>query len=95
VPIFILGFSTTFDTSPAGSYPLPLDLGILGWSGCQQLVSINDTALTITNTGVASHTVSIPAIPLLAGLQFHAQALVLYSPSGVTVSNGITGTAGY
>jgi hypothetical protein len=98
VPVFVLGLTNQFDTGPGGVYPLPLDLGILGWPGCQQLVSINDTAYYITSSAgswQATHTVTIPPLPLLVGMQFHAQALVLYHPTGVAVSNGITGTAGY
>ena len=95
IPVFILGFSNSHATGAYGNYPLPLDLGILGWPGCDQLVSLNDSIFTITTTGYVDHTVTIPAFPFLVGMQFHAQALVLYTPSGVAVSNAVTGTVGY
>ena len=95
VPVFIFGFSTTQATGPAGNYPLPFDLGVLGWPGCSQLVSLNDSVYTITTTGSADHTVTLPPFAFLAGLQFHAQSLVLYSGGEVAVTNGITATAGW
>ena len=95
IPVFILGFSNSQATGAYGNYPLPQDLGILGWPGCDQLVSLNDSIFTITTTGYADHTVTIPAFPFLVGMQFHAQVLVLYAPSGVAVSNAVTGTVGY
>jgi len=95
VPVFILGFSTTQSTGAGGTYQLPLDLAVLGWTGCAQLVSLNDSVFTITTTGYADHTITLPPIAQLAGLQFHAQTLVLYSGGAVAVSNAITGTAGW
>ena len=95
VPVFIFGFSTTQATGPAGNYPLPFDLGVLGWPGCSQLVSLNDSVYTITTTGSAEHTVTLPPFAFLAGLQFHAQSLVLYSGGEVAVTHGITATAGW
>lgn len=95
VPVFVIGFSNSFDTGPAGQYPLPLDLGILGWPGCNQYVSLNDTVYYITTTGTADHAVTIPPFPFLAGMSFYAQVLALYHPTGAAVSNGLIGTVGY
>ncbi|MFT7535145.1 MAG: hypothetical protein ACI85K_001096 [Hyphomicrobiaceae bacterium] len=95
IPVFILGFSNTQGSAPGGVYPLPLDLGILGWTGCAQLVSLVDSIYTITTAGYVDHTITIPAFSFLAGMEFHAQVLVLYAPTGVAVSNGLTGTVGY
>lgn len=95
VPIFVLGLSNQSDVGPGGSYLLPLDLGILGWPGCDQLVSINDLAYSITTTGEADHAIAVPPLAFLVGLSFYAQALVLYHPTGVAVSNGLVGTVGY
>ena len=95
IPVFILGFSNTVASGPAGNYPLPVDLGILGWPGCQQLVSVDDSIYTITTNGFVDHVVTIPPYAFLAGMQFHAQALVLYTPMGVAVTNAVTGTAGW
>ena len=38
---------------------------------------------------------TVPMTTSLVGFTFHAQALVLYSPSGVAVSNGVTGVVGF
>ena len=95
VPIFILGFSNTFAVGPAGGYPLPQDLAPLGWPGCPQLVTLDDTTFAITTSGSVDYAVAVPPLPFLAGVQFHVQALVLYTPTGVAVTNGVTGTAGW
>ena len=98
VPVFVLGVSREFDTGPFGPYLLPFSLAPFGWPNCSQLVSINDMALTITNSGQASYTTAqLPWLPILVGMQFHVQAIVLYDPLGSTpaVTNCLTGTAGY
>lgn len=95
IPVFITGFSDALASGPAGAYALPADLTILGWPGCQQLVSVDWTDWAITVTGEADHAVVIPPFSALAGLPFFSQALVLYTPSGVAVSNGVRGTVGY
>lgn len=94
VPIFVLGLSNT-DASGSASYPLPFDLGVLGWPGCQQLVSVDATAFAITTTGQAESLIPIPNVASIAGFEFFMQALVLYHPSGVAVSNGLVATVGY
>lgn len=93
VPVFVYGLSNTVDPGPPG-YTLPVDLGPLGWPGCQQLVSDDIYFLTITNTGSSNHSLSIPMDLGLLGFEYHAQAFVLYSPSGVAVTNGVTATVG-
>lgn len=95
IPVFIFGFSTDFATSPAGTYALPLELGILGWPGCFQFVSMNDLAYTITTSGFVEHSITLPLYPFLAGMQFHAQALVLYAGGPVAATNAVTATAGW
>ena len=94
VPIFVLGISNT-DASGSASYPLPFDLGVLGWPGCQQLVSLDATAFAITTTGQAESLIPIPNVASIAGFEFFMQALVLYHPSGVAVSNGLVANVGY
>ena len=94
-PVFVLGFSNTYAVGPGGGYPLPQDLAPLGWPGCEQLVTLDDTTLAITTSGSVDYVVVVPPFSFLAGVQFHVQALVLYSPSGVAVTNGVTGTAGW
>ncbi|MCK5944073.1 MAG: hypothetical protein KAI24_18960 [Planctomycetes bacterium] len=93
IPIFVYGTSKTVDPGPP-AYNLPVDLGPLGWPGCQQLVSDDAHQLTITNTGQMSHSIPVPMDPGLLGFQYFVQACVLYTPSGVAVSNGIMGTVG-
>jgi hypothetical protein len=94
VPIFVLGLSNTQDPGPP-AYPLPQDLGVLGWPGCSQLVSDDAIDFAITTTGQADYVLAVPMTAGLVGFTFHAQALVLYSPSGVAVSNGVTGVVGF
>jgi len=73
--------------------PLPFDLAPLGWPGCQQLVSTVETVAAITTTSTAQTTVPVPYLPPIVGVAFHAQAFVLYHPSGVAVSNALTARA--
>lgn len=91
IPVFVVGFSDAWD--PDG-YPLPLDLGILGWTGCSQLVADEILYWEITTAGQADQPITIPAgYPL--GFTFYVQALVLYTPDGVAMSNAVTGVVGY
>lgn len=94
VPVFVLGLSNTQDPGPP-AYALPLDLGIIGWPGCSQLVSDDVSAFAITTTGQADYTIAVPMHLGLVGFEFYAQALVLYSTGGVAVSNGVTGIVGH
>tara|TARA_R110002096_G_scaffold49112_6_gene129999 strand:+ start:1779 stop:3164 length:1386 start_codon:yes stop_codon:yes gene_type:complete len=93
VPIFVLGTSNTFETGPP-PHPLPLDLGIFGWPGCQQLVSHEDMILNATISGHADHTITVPLAFNLLSFTFYAQVIVLYVPSGVAVSNAIEAVVG-
>jgi hypothetical protein len=95
VPIFVFGFSKTTNLGPGGWYALPFELSALGWPGCHQLVSTDTTTPAITTTGIATTTITLPYLPPILGLSFHAQAFVLYHPTGVAVSNGLTGVVGY
>jgi hypothetical protein len=94
VPVFVLGLSNTQDPGPP-AYTLPLDLGILGWPGCSQLVSDDAIDFAITTSGQADYVLSVPMSLGLLGFTFYAQALVLYSPAGVATSNGVTGVVGF
>ena len=49
----------------------------------------------ITNTGQAELAIDVPLDFGLVGQEFHAQALVLYFPTGVAASNGLTGVMGF
>ncbi|MBL8752017.1 MAG: hypothetical protein JNK15_01845 [Planctomycetes bacterium] len=95
VPVFVFGFDTTMNLGPGGWYPLPFDLGVLGWPGCQQLVSTAETVATITTTGTAQLSVPLPHLPQIVGFPFYAQAIVLYHPGGVAVTSGLAATIGW
>jgi hypothetical protein len=95
VPVFVFGFDTTIQTGSGGAYPLPFDLGVLGWPGCQQLVAADVSVATITASGAVQHAVAVPYAPSLVGAPFHAQAIVLYHLGGVAVTNGLTATIGW
>ena len=88
---FVVGFSTTWD--PAG-YPLPLDLGVVGWPGCPQLISFGWCDFVATQTGSADYAITVPA-NYVPGFTFYVQSLVLYFPSGTATSNAVTGVVGY
>lgn len=92
LPVFVLGLSNTFQ---AGSgHPLPFDLGLLGWPGCQQLVSHDVMDAVPTLVGSASRAFTAPTQTSLIGLSVHVQAFVVYVPAGVAVSNAVTGVLG-
>lgn len=93
LPVIARGLSNT-DT---GTYALPLDLSVIGMPGCWQLVSIVDLTIpsSVLGSGYADLGTTLPLLPVLAGLQFYAQAIVFYDPSGVALSNGLTATVGY
>jgi len=94
IPVFVLGLSNTQDPGPP-PYALPLDLGIFGWPGCPQLISDDVIDFAITATGQADYGIVVPSNLTLVGFTFHAQVFVLYLPTGVAVSNGLTGVVGY
>lgn len=91
IPIFLVGFSNAWD--PDG-YALPVDLSPLGWTGCTQLVGDSFSYLAITATGTVDQPIFVPSYTPL-GLAFHIQALVLYTPTGIALSNAVTGVVGY
>lgn len=92
LPVFVLGLSNTFEPNPG--YPLPFDLGIVGWPGCQQLVSHEIFNAVPTLAGTVTLPFTVPYGVNLIGFTFHVQVLVLYTPTGAAVSNGITGLVG-
>lgn len=92
LPIFVLAFSNTFDAN--GGYPLPFDLGGFGWPGCDQRVSADVLIAVPTLTGQADYALTWPRDASLLGFTYHAQALVLYTPTGGATTNGLTGVVG-
>lgn len=93
LPVFVLGTSNVYEPNPG--HALPLDLGFLGWPGCQQLVSHDVFEAVPTLTGGAATTFVVPLDVALVGFTFHAQTIVLYVPSGAAVSNALTGVVGF
>lgn len=75
VALLLLGFSDT--TGPLG--PLPTDLGLLGAPGCNLYTSSDAVLPHPVTTSTASQLFTLPTIPSLAGLQLHAQWLILGS----------------
>jgi hypothetical protein len=75
-----------------GAIPLPMPLAQVGIAGCDLLVSPDlVVAMTIPAAGVATAAVAVPNNPLLAGLVFFEQSLLLdpTAPNGVgATSNG-------
>lgn len=94
IPVFFFGRSNTVQ-SGSPSYPLPLDLGVLGWPGCGQLVSADVQYFEITATGQAEVSIDVPYDPQLVGQEFFGQVLALHFPTGASVSNGLQGTMGF
>lgn len=91
IPVFVIGFSNTWDLD---GYPLPLDLGIVGWPGCTQFVSDDILYWQITSSGQADQPIFVPANTPV-GFSFFVQAFVLYAPTGVALSNAVTGVVGF
>jgi hypothetical protein len=91
--IGILGASDT----RWGPFPLPLDLGVVGMTGCVSYVSL-EIAVALTNqNGAATWPISIPADLALVGQRFYQQGLVVDPGSnamGLIVSNGGAATMG-
>jgi hypothetical protein len=74
-------------------WPLPLELGLLGFPGCEVLVSL-DVAYALANpNGSVRWGVQIPADRANAGLEFFNQALVFSLPP-VSFSNAGAGRIG-
>lgn len=83
--LWVFGWSD----SRFGATPLPLDLQAFGIPGCQLLVSADATQVFVPST-VASWSLTLPALPHLAGLGLFTQACQLDSArtGGLVFSNG-------
>lgn len=94
----VVGLSSTWNSSPLGSYPLPHDLAAIGMPGCTQYVAADQVTLMIALANQLSWPLPIPADQALLGLQFHAQVVLRVTPSfnplAAVVSNAGTGTIG-
>ena len=96
VAIFVIGFSTSLNSGPLGSYALPLDLGALGIPGCTQYVSDDFTTFVLAVAGQADWPLTVPHDTGLLGLELHVQGLS-HEPQAsiVALSNAVTATVGY
>jgi hypothetical protein len=93
VPILALGLSNTVAAGPP-PYALPFDLGVLGWPGCQQLVSLDATFATASFGTHVDFPLAIPLVVALLGFTLHGQAIVFYPSNDVAVANGVTVVVG-
>lgn len=83
----LLGLSKTW----WGPVPLPLDLTPAGMSGCSAWIAPFDSTLLAHSGNVATWPLPIPAVAMLVGQDFYAQAFVLdpgWNPLGAVVTNG-------
>lgn len=95
--LVVFGGSNSVNANGLGTYPLPIDLGVLGMPGCLQLVSADLLLLVPAASGQAQWQLPIANAPGLLGLTFHVQALVLdagVNAFGATMTNGGTGRIG-
>ncbi|HLQ37737.1 MAG TPA: hypothetical protein VK348_08050, partial [Planctomycetota bacterium] len=88
------GWSNT--TSRYG--PLPLDLGASGMPGCTLYASDDSTVFLMGSGGFADHGIPIPNNPVLVGLRFYMQAVVVDPAAGNAfggvMSAAMTGVVG-
>ncbi|MFY9342084.1 MAG: hypothetical protein WAT39_06330 [Planctomycetota bacterium] len=71
----VIGLS---DEALPGGLPLPLDLGLVGGTGCQLLVSNDSVSALLTGPdGTADLPVTLPLLPQFAGTPLFFQTLVL------------------
>jgi len=75
---FITGWSNT--TSSHG--PLPISMGVFGMPGCSGRVSKDLIAFVVGTGGFADYRLPIPSNPMLVGVHFYQQALVLDPAAG-------------
>lgn len=90
VCVVVLGISDRV----LGSVGLPLDLGILGLTGCRLLQSAELGALPCTPTGpgTARHWLPIPEVPTMIGAHLYLQAVAQapgHNRPGTILSNGV------
>ncbi len=93
IAFFVFGWSRT--TSMFG--PLPIDLSVLGLTGCSLRVSNDFVDVLIGSGGTASFSLPIPASQTFLGTQFFTQAMVLdpgWNPFGAVLSDAAEATIG-
>jgi len=86
------------DTITSAGFPLPLDLTLIGMSGCQQLVDALVLDLLAYPGPLATWDWVIPANPAIFGMEFFNQAFPLDAAAnalGFSASNAGKGTLGF
>jgi hypothetical protein len=80
-----------------GTLPLPLDLSVIGMTGCVLRASV-DVPVPMTNTnGLGTLTLTVPNLSFMIGQRFFAQALVVdpgANPFGATLANALEAILG-
>ena len=87
--VALFGLLGTSDTSFGGG-PLPIDLTLIGATGCSLLTGPEITFALSNQTGFASWTFLVPDDPLLVGAVIYEQAAALQvglNPLGLTLSD--------
>lgn len=75
--IVVMGLSNRYVGTSSGPVPLPLDLGGVGFAGCDLLVAPDVAFGHVPMATFVDHAVPIPAVAALLGTGFFCQALVL------------------
>lgn len=95
IPVGIIGFTDKM----SGALPLPLDLGLIGLTGCTLYTSLNKTQTLTNNNGSGSWDVVVPNNPDIFGFHFFLQVVVFDSSIAspgipLRLSNAIDGRIG-
>ncbi len=90
MPFVVLGFSD----STWGPLPLPQDLGLFGFPGCTQYVSVDYSQPLANTAGTATWAIDIPLDLSLPGVVFFNQGIVIYGAGQAAVTNASRGEVG-
>jgi hypothetical protein len=95
VPVGVIGFSDEM----SGALPLPLDLGLIGMTGCTLYASLNKTQSLVNNNGSGTWDVVVPNNSDIFGFHFFLQLVVFDSSIAppeipLRLSNAIDGRIG-
>ncbi len=91
--VALVGFS---NTSWLGT-PLPIDLGVIGMTGCSLRTSVESTFPMTVNSAIANLTFTVPNDPTVVGGHAYFQSAHLdigANGLGLTASNGLDATVG-
>jgi len=88
-----VGLSNRYASSASGLVALPIDLGSVGWTGCQLRVAPDTIFGYAPSTAFVDHFVVLPANPALLGQAVFCQALAL-AAGGTSLTNSIAAYVG-